>query len=259
MHPYEFAVQGPFKTKVKGGSLGINLLPAGPDAAQDRSIFHQTGPENPADLDMRPRNIPSAGVIVTCSARRIIELSKGGEKVTQIRVGGQGEPTLHPGFQEITENLRDLRDKWFPKAKLMLFSRAVELAENDVRHLMMIYDRPVLRFEWGTAKTFQAFTGIPSTQLKLLQEELTGMDRLVVQACFRKQGAVDNGTDSEVKNWLKRLAAIQPAGVELTTPQTKAKGIRAATPAKLEKIAAQVSELLPETPVDILDPVPQPA
>lgn len=259
MHPYEFAVLGPFKTKAKGGSLGINLLPAEVTAEEGNFIFQRTGVSNPTDIDLRPRNIPSAGVIVTCSARRIIELSKGGEKVARILVAGNGEPTRHPGFQEITENLRDLRDKWFPKAKLRLLSRTVDLSDNDIRHMVTIYDRAVIRFEWGTAKTFQSFTGVPSTQLKLLQDQIAGLDRLVVQACFRKQGAVDNASETEVKNWIKRLVAIKPAEVELAPMESKAKGVRGATASRLEKIAAQVTEELDGVPVEILGAAVQPA
>ncbi len=259
MHPYEFAVYGPFKTKVKGGALGINLLPTDTGKGEEALIFQRTGPSNPDDIDLRARNIPSAGVIVTCSARRIIELSKGGEKVSRILVAGNAEPTLHPGFQEITENLRDLRDKWFPKAKLCLLTRAVDLSHGDTRHLVSIYDRAILRFEWGTAKTFQSLAGVPSTQLKLLQDQIAGLDRLVVQASFRKEGTVDNASDSEVKNWIKRLTEVRPMAVQLTAPDSRTKGVRGATTNKLEKIAALVSEALEDVPVEILAEAVQPA
>ena len=72
------------------------------------------------------RTVPTPGVVITSAARRIIELSKGGEKLESLVVTGNKEPTSHPELIEIVENLRELRNKWFAKAALCLVSENLD-------------------------------------------------------------------------------------------------------------------------------------
>jgi len=65
----------------------------------------------------RDNRLPRASVVVTLAAQELMRLSKAGEKVqTILVVGSEVDPTRHPGFREISENLRALRTKWFPRA-----------------------------------------------------------------------------------------------------------------------------------------------
>ena len=65
--------------------------------------------------------------------------SKAGEKLQHIVVFGEVDPTVHPEFRAISENLRELTNKWFPRAAELFpnlrgipfddFMRAVNRAE----------------------------------------------------------------------------------------------------------------------------------
>ncbi|MEM7518133.1 MAG: hypothetical protein AAF368_14575, partial [Planctomycetota bacterium] len=124
-------------------------------ATADASILH--GPQKSArfgqtiSIDLggnegnlpvsRTNRMPRASVVVTTAAREIMRLSKDGQKAESIVVvGSLAEPTSHPSFLEITENLRDLRNKWYSKAKLWLVTEEPHIAEYNVRRAMEIYD-----------------------------------------------------------------------------------------------------------------------
>ena len=169
----------------------------------------------------RDNRLPRAAVIVTLAAQELMRLSKAGDKVDNILVVGTDvDPTRHPGFREVTDNLRALRNKWFPRAKLNLIADDPCLADSESRITLGIYDFPVVRLEAGTAKTFQKLTGHKSTELAEIVKHLSTLERVIIQTRFVR-GDTDNSTDSEVKGWLKRLKEIDPIEILMSTPPSR--------------------------------------
>jgi hypothetical protein len=192
----------------------------------------------------RGSNVPRASVVVTTSARRIIELSKDGQKLDHIAViGSTDDPTTHPNLREITENLRALRTKWFPRAKLCMLSSGKDLASYDLRAALGLYDKIFLDYEWGTAKTFTTMTGKKSTAFASLTKHMGSLDHLIVQAHFVR-GDFDNSTPTEVQGWIRKLQELRPQEVHILTgaPDVDGKKLKAVTKTRHKQIADQVSE-----------------
>ena len=192
----------------------------------------------------RDNRLPRAAVVVTLAAQNLMRMSKAGDKIeTIVVIGSEVDPTAHPGFREISENLRSLRDKWFPKAKLSLISNDPVLDDMEVRIALGFFDNPVVRLEYGTAKTFSALTGRKSTQLGEIVGHLSSLDRVIVRAKFVR-GRVDNSTDSEIKGWIKRLHDVKPLEVQLSSPPPRPRkgqpqGI---TKSRMQEIADRVAD-----------------
>jgi wyosine [tRNA(Phe)-imidazoG37] synthetase (radical SAM superfamily) len=232
-------VYGPFKSPQLGITLGINPIP-GPksDCPKDCEVC-ATGSPDAEPIVSRPDKPPSAGVVVTGAARRIIGLSKAGEKLAALLVAGDHEPTLHPNFLEITENLRDLRGKWFPKTPLCVAVRTPHVETRDLVHALQIYDKPLLRFSWGSARTFTAMTKGTPAEYKTLVEVGAALDRLVVDACF----VAENSTDKELSAFIRKLEELHPTEVLVGTVGAGARGgQKPLTESRLEKIAATIGE-----------------
>ena len=193
----------------------------------------------------RGSTLARGSVIVTTCARRLQELSKAGEKVHGIVVVGQNsDPATHPDLQPITENLRALRDKWFNRAKMAIITKAPDLEDWGLRATLSMYDSLLYRFEFGTAKVYSALTGQPSTQLSKITRELSSFDHLVVQASFFR-GDLDNSTDAEVQNWIKKLRLLSPREVHILTPAgDRHKKVKPITPKRRQQIAAEAAEAL---------------
>ncbi|MEW6073523.1 MAG: hypothetical protein AB1726_13145 [Planctomycetota bacterium] len=193
----------------------------------------------------RANRFPSQAVVVTSAARRLIALAKEGEKLRSIVVeAGEKDPTLHPEFREISENLRELRGKWFPKAQLCLLSDQPSLESAEVRRALSCYDRPVLRLEAGFQKTFCALTGEKPEAFRTMVENMGRLEveRLIVRACFVR-GAVDNSKENEVRAWIRHLDEIRPARVQISTPaRPQGKSLRPVPKAQMSRIAELVTE-----------------
>ena len=193
---------------------------------------------------LRVNRFPTQAIVVTTVARKLIELSRAGDKIQALVVeGGLDGPTKHPEFHQISENVRQLLDKHFPKALLCLVTDATPLDSPNLRHAITFYDQTILKLDAGTQKTWAALTGANPKQFKGVVESLgrLGADRLIVQTRFVR-GQVDNSSENEVRAWIKQLTEIRPAGVHISTP-AKAKGKKEipVTKSRMSQIAELVT------------------
>ncbi len=252
--PHHAISFGPFASDQLGQCLGINIAPNRRTPETEGSIYDRTGPAEAEPIISLRRKVPTPGVVITSAARRIIELSRATEKVEAVVVTGNKEPTSHPELVQIIENLRELRDKWYPKAALCLVSGSIDVDAPNLRHVLGMFDKPIVRFEWGTAKAFTAATGRPGTDLKRIVDALAGLDRLILQACLTI-GKGDEGGEAELRNWVKKVGEIRPREVLLGTIDGKAEAKGSRSPdfrplpaSRLEQIA---SELLEKTGISV--------
>lgn len=210
---------------------------------------------DPTCATNRPDTFPTQAVVVTTAARRIIELSKAGEKVRAIVVAGERDPMEHEDFREIAENLKELQKKWFPKAPMILDAHGFHLGNADLRHTLNLFERPLVRFSYGTQKTFAAVTGRPGAELKDVVENLSKieLERWVLNATFVR-GGVDNSKDSEIKNWLKYVDEFKPGTIRIgTIPKADTeRKLKPITKTRLAEIETFVSEKT-GIPVELAD------
>jgi wyosine [tRNA(Phe)-imidazoG37] synthetase (radical SAM superfamily) len=193
---------------------------------------------------VRANRYPTQAVVVTAVARKLIELSRAGDKIQAlVVVRGQETPTRHPEFHEISENMRQLLDKHFPKAGMHLITEATTLDTPALRHALTFYDRTFLRLDAGTQKTWAALTGSPPKEFKSIVESMGGLgnERLIVETRFVR-GEVDNSSDTEVKAWIRHLTEIRPSGVQISTlPKAKGKKEVPITKTRMNQIAELVT------------------
>jgi wyosine [tRNA(Phe)-imidazoG37] synthetase (radical SAM superfamily) len=221
---------GPLKNERLGTVLGIDL------GSQDQTLAVS-----------RDNRMPRAAVVVTTAARQLMRLSKAGDRLDTVCVyGSKLDPTLHPRFKEVTENLRDLRNKWFQRSKLVLMSTEPHVGPREVRVSLGIYDRVHLRVEGGTTKSFAALSGRKPTDLAQIIESLLGLENIVVETRFFR-GSTDTTTPGEVRGWLKRLSEINPREVQILVSGKRGSAKTDPRPAPrsiVEKIAADAGEKL---------------
>ena len=155
--------------------LTPDTLITGPKATDrwGRAIFIDLGADGTTLAVSRENRLPRASVVVTLAAQELMRLSKAGEKADHVvLIGSDVDPTHHPDFREISDNVRELRNKWFPRAKLVLISDDPKLDLPETRIALGSYDFNVMRLESGTAKTYSAMTGKKSTELGALVKQL---------------------------------------------------------------------------------------
>lgn len=207
----------------------------------------------------RQNRLPSQAIVVTAVARKLIEIAREGGKLQALVVEkGDYDPTAHPEFHHISENLRELMSKHFPRAKMVLVSESPDLERAQARHAVTLYDTPILRLDAGTQRTYAALTGDAPGVFKTRVASMARLEteRLVVEAQFQ-QAPVDNTGDVELRHWLKHLTAIRPSRVRICTPRRSAngtKGTKRPKPANKTRMG-EIAELITEkigVPVEVL-------
>lgn len=239
-------VFGPVSSRRFGVSLGINLLPNTMKYCSFNCIYCECGltakdQDNHAKLFTTP-------TILSALEDRFKELNEKQILPDNITFAGNGEPTMHPGFDEIIDSTIELRDKYFPSAKITVLSNSTRLHNDSIRVALLKVDHNVLKLDAGTDHMFQAINR-PLSSIKLhdVVDQLTLFHgKVIIQTLFIKGKCngvdIDNTTDEEISSWLEHLKRIQPSLVMLYTisRETPEEGLLKVSAEELEKIAGKV-------------------
>jgi wyosine [tRNA(Phe)-imidazoG37] synthetase (radical SAM superfamily) len=212
VHPL---VYGPVDSRRYGRSLGVNLLPPDVKHCNFDCGYCQLGRTH---LDtMRATPLPSREQVREAVGDRMCELAGGGEALARITLSGNGEPTLHPEFPEIVDDVLALRDRWFPGVPVGVLSNASTAHAAATRAALLRLDDCVMKLDAGREETLRA-VDVPlfGFDLERIVSALQTLPRVTVQALFHR-GPVDNTSDEEVSAWIGLLRRVRPAEVQIYT------------------------------------------
>ena len=228
---------GPIKSRRLGISLGINLLPATGKICTFDCIYCECG----YNADGRTKqSFPPREVVAQALEAKLQELKNTGITPDVLTFSGNGEPTLHPEFEGIIDDTIELRNKYFPQAKISVLSNATMIDKESVFRALNKVDNNILKldsvFEHQVKLIDQPSQ--PSFSVTKLIENLKRFNgNLIIQTIFFKgvhNGQfIDNTTEEEVNAWIEILKEIHPKQVMIYT-------IDRATPEKnLQKISLE--------------------
>lgn len=234
---------GPVISRRLGISLGINLLPENRKICTFNCIYCECGWTKPShsflDAPYKKEDVKNS------LEEALISISQNKTGLDNITFGGNGEPTLHPSFNEIVDDAIILRDKYFPEVKISVLSNASNLDKSSVIEAMKKVDNPILKLDAGSERTFRLINK-PMVDIKLadIVKNLThaGINKIIIQTLFLKGKIdgeeIDNTKEEELTLWLNHLQNIKPKLVMIY-------GIARETPAKeLIKISKDELELI---------------
>lgn len=239
---YPAPIFGPVQSRRLGRSLGVNLLPPDGKICSFDCIYCECG----LNEDFRPHQKMTPRPLVKSELeRRLASMQAAGERLDAITFSGNGEPTSHPDFGGIVDDVRLLRDKYYPQAKVCLLTNATHLNRDDVYQAILRIDRPCLKLDTADIDYIE-FVDRPNAHYDL-QKQLELMRSLgrkcVIQSMFMKgtwQGkSVDNTSDKYVVPWLKAVREVRPSGVDIYTiaRDTPDRFLRKASKEELDRIA----------------------
>lgn len=240
-------VYGPLVSRRLGLSLGVNVLPADVKVCSFDCIYCHYGPTG-ARVPCVKAGDPIVALLPTVHAvvRAVEAALRAHPEVTAITFSGNGEPTLHPHFPNLAFEVRRLRDRLCPDAKVALFSNATRAADPAVRDALQHIDLPILKLDAGTPDLFQRVNRpAPGIELEALVAGLRDIDHLIIQSVF-VDGAVSNTGDAAVAAWLDRLAESRPVAVQIysTDYPVAATDVRRVPPYLLRRLAGNAGQVL---------------
>ncbi len=163
-----------------------------------------------------------------------------------ITFSGNGEPTLHPEFDQIVKEVKGLRDKLRPRIPIALLTNSSLIRKDRVETLKLI-DLPVFKLDCGDEESFQMINR-PQEGLKLeaIAKELKEISReikITIQTVFL-EGKVKNFLGEAFDNWLSLIEEIKPNFIQIYSVDRPVaeEGIRMLTDSRLLELAEKIEE-----------------
>ena len=245
---YDNIIFGPVRSRRLGLSLGVNLLPIESKLCSFDCIYCECGwnADHPGQRRFNAREDVRAMLDATL-ARMVAD----GTPPDVITFAGNGEPTMHPDFENIIEDTLALRDKHAPAAKVSVLSNATQIHREDVRRALLRADNNILKLDSAFDATVQLVNKPQGNYTVARTVELLKMfeGKLIVQTMFLRGEylgqRVDNTTEEEVSAWLKLIADIAPKQVMVYSldRDTPCQTLEKVEKDELRAIAARVEAL----------------
>ena len=245
---YDNIIFGPIRSRRLGISLGVNLLPVDSKLCSFDCIYCECGwnDEHPGKRRFNSREDVRSMLDATL-AKMIAE----GTTPDVITFAGNGEPTLHPEFEQIIDDTIALRDKHCPQAKVSVLSNATQIHREDVRRALLRVDNNILKLDSAFDATVQLMNkpqgGYTVERTVELLKAFEG--KLIVQTMFLRGEYlgqhIDNTTNEEVEAWLKLVKEIAPKQVMVYSldRDTPCQTLEKVEKEELREIAARVEAL----------------
>jgi len=242
-------VFGPVMSRRLGLSLGVNLLPVDYKYCTFNCIYCECGWTH--EKPKGGGNLPDRDTVNQLLKEKLFNMKTEGTTPDAITFAGNGEPTIHPEFAEIVEDTIELKDLYFPDAKITVLSNASMLHRDDVFNALLAVDNNIQKLDAGTESMFQLINK-PSGKLTLekVVEYLRQFERkLIVQTLFLRGESegkmIDNTKKKEVEAWLSLLQKIEPEYVMIypVDRETPEQNIEKVSFEELNQIAEKVNNI----------------
>ena len=238
----ETTVFGPIFSRRLGSSLGINLLPEKGKLCNFDCIYCECGWNKDGRGD---RVLPTAEDVRKALTEKLIACREAGTPIDSITFSGDGEPTLNPDFPAIIDLTLELRDKYYPEAKVSVLSNATMTFREEVFQALKRVDNPILKLDAPTDEAAR-LVNRPAGRYHV-EDIVRALERFegnfVLQTMFLKGDGF--ATEDWVEGWMDIVRRLKPREVMVYTidRETPLKGLRKYT---VEEMRALVQPLMDE-------------
>lgn len=209
-------VYGPIQSRRLGRSLGINFLGNNRKICSFDCVYCDLGPTN-----IRMNEIKKAGALplkedlIAAIGHELAKHNQNKLQIDTISVVGNGEPTLHPDFDDLTKELARLRDEYFPGVPLSILTNGANLDQRKVLAGLKYIDNKIVKLDAGSDKLVKLVNRpLVKESAESLISGARKLQGVVIQSLF-VQGAVDNTKNEDIDEWMEAVGMIRPELVQI--------------------------------------------
>ncbi len=207
-------IYGPVASRRLGRSLGLNLSPTAYKVCSFNCVYCHYGwtKDLTSDLSAYIKDLPTPQAIEQALERTLKALDPPPQYIT---FSGNGEPTLHPDFEEIVDRVSALRDRICTKAAVAVLSNSTGLADDRVLHGLAKLDVRIMKLDAGTDKVLERINR-PGAGITVdaIVKGLKHLDDVTLQSVF-VEGGVSNTSDEDVEAWLDSVEQVAPQAMQI--------------------------------------------
>jgi wyosine [tRNA(Phe)-imidazoG37] synthetase (radical SAM superfamily) len=243
---FDKIVFGPVISRRLGISLGINLLPVDSKICSFDCIYCECG-RNPRKPTLRSE-FPGKTEVKIKLGKKLSEMKVANRLPDVITFAGNGEPTLHPQFQEIIEDTILLRDEYAPRARIAVLSNATMLHKPAVFESLLKIEDNIQKLDSALPETINLLN-CPHKNFslpKVVDQLKAFKGKVIIQTMFLRGTyngiRFDNTVEREISAWIGLLREIKPSLVMIYTiaRDTPVDTIEKVSTVQLHEIAGKV-------------------
>lgn len=242
---YPSPIFGPVNSRRLGVSLGINLMPDDGKVCSFDCLYCECG----FNADFRPKHKrPTREEVKEALTEVLKKRHENQEPLDDITFAGNGEPTGHPDFKAIVEDTIEVRNQYFPEAKLSVLSNSTYIYKEEIREALMLVDNNILKLDTVDMDYIKKLDRPqqPNYDVKDIIKNLKKFDgHVIIQTMFLCGDGMDNTSEHYVAPWLEAVKDIKPEKVMVYTidRETPDKQLKKASHKTLDAIKARVEAL----------------
>lgn len=235
---------GPIHSRRLGTSLGINLTPNDGKICSFDCLYCEAGynAQGPGTTGISPRE-----EVRTKLEQKLAAMKANGDRLDVITFSGNGEPTLHPDFNGVVDDVIALRDRYYPQVKISVLSNSTMIDRPAVVEALKKVDNNILKLDSAIDRTMRLIDRPVNGHFNVtnLVERLKQFSGQCIIQTMMLRGEhngerIDNTTDEEVEALLAAYLEIRPMEVMLYS-------IDRATPEEnLQKVPKEELETIAE-------------
>ena len=238
----EATVFGPIFSRRLGSSLGINLLPQEGKICNFDCVYCECGWNKDGLGDTV---LPTKEDVFKALQAKLEECSAAGIPIDSITFSGDGEPTLNPEFPAIIDLTLELRERYYPAAKVSVLSNATRIGRPGVFEALRKVDNPILKLDAPTDGQV-ALVNKPAGEYHVAQvvEQMARFQGdFVMQTMFLRGPGWESA--QWVEGWMEIVRQLKPRELMVYTidRETPMKGLGKYT---VEEMRALVQPLIDE-------------
>lgn len=243
---FHSTVFGPIRSRRLGVSLGINLGPDDGKVCSFDCLYCEAGYNSQGT---GTTGLPLREKVKEDLRKKLSAMKEKGEPLDVITFSGNGEPTVHPDFPNIINDVLALRDEFYPEAKVSVLTNSTRIFTPAVSEALKRVDNNILKMDSAIEETMQLIDrpNSPGFTVDKLTEGLKQFSGSgIIQTMFLRGShegrKVDNTTPEEIDGLIKAYKEIKPREIMIysldrSTPEEKLVKVEKE---ELEKIGAKI-------------------
>lgn len=227
---FHSSIFGPIHSRRLGVSLGINLMPDDGKVCSFDCLYCEAGYNSQGK---GTTGLPLREQVRQQLESKLKSMKENGDALDVITFSGNGEPTLHPDFPGIIDDTMDLRDKYYPEAKVSVLTNSTMIFKPTVAAALKKVDNNILKLDSAVEATMRLIDrpNSPDFTVDKVVEGLrqfagTGIIQTMILRGSHDSETVDNTTDEEINALIEAYKKIEPREVMIysldrITPEEK--------------------------------------
>lgn len=244
---FHSTIFGPIHSRRLGVSLGVNLMPSDGKICSFDCLYCEAGYN--AQGTGRA-GLPSKERVAADLDTKLSHMRADGEPLDVITFSGNGEPTLHPEFAAIVDEVIRLRDIHYPDAKISVLSNSTRIFDPAVAAALRKVDNNILKLDSAVEETMRLIDrpNSPDFTVERVVEALRQFEGQAIIQTMLLRGEhdgipVDNTTPREIDALISAYRDIRPRevmiySIDRSTPE---ENLRKVPREELERVAALIS------------------